>query len=184
MPKWISTPPPDQAGFSLRILRTPASKPIVAFVTATDVLGCITHFARNRTIPCEGAEECTWCQEGYSWRWHGYLSALLADSLEHFLFEFTAIAANTFNNYHQLHQTLRACHFKAERPSGRHNGRVVIHCKPADEQRLRLPTPPDVKKILCHLWNVQNTTVSQHNAPDRVGDILKIAPGTKGNGRP
>ncbi|KKL13131.1 hypothetical protein LCGC14_2528840, partial [marine sediment metagenome] len=83
MPKWQSAPPADQPGFSLRILRTPTNKPIVAYVTSTDVIGCITHFARNRTIPCEGQDNCTWCEEGFSWRWHGYLAALLTDTLEH-----------------------------------------------------------------------------------------------------
>ena len=109
----------------------------------------------------------------------------MVDTLEHFLFEFTATATKTFENYQALHNSLRACHFKAARPSGRHNGRVVIHCKPGDEQRLRLPDPPDVQKILCHIWNVPNTNVSKLYTPDRVGELLKFAPGTdpKGNGK-
>lgn len=181
MPNWQNEPPKDTHGFSLRILRTPSTKPLIGLVTSTDVLGCITHYARNRTIPCEGEDDCEWCQDGFSWRWHGYLAAILSDTLEHFLFEFTATAATTFQTYHRLHMTMRACHFKATRPSGRNNGRVVIFCKPGDEQRARLPDPPDLKKILCHIWNVQNTTVSEHYSPNRVGKILKV---DKPNGQP
>lgn len=168
----------------MRILRTPSTKPIVAIATSTDVLGCITHFARNRTIPCEGAKDCPWCLEGHSWRWHGYLSAILTETLEHFLFEFTAAASSTFQQYQRLQNTMRGCYFKASRPSLKHNGRVVIACKPADEARLRLPEPPDVKKILCHIWNIPNTEATPKYTPDRMGDILQIGKPLPGNGKP
>ena len=181
MPRWTNEPPKEPTGFSLRILRTPAAKPLVGIVTSTDILGCNTHYVNHRTLPCEGSETCQFCAEGHSWRWHGYLAAMLTDSLEHILFEFTATASNTFSNYHQLHQNMRGCMFKANRPSGRTNGRVVIQCRPADTQRHRLPEPPDVKNILCHIWNIQNTLATEHLIPDRPGNILSI---DKPNGRP
>lgn len=156
MPKWTNEPPPESHGHSMRILRTPSTKPLIAIVTSIDVLGCCTHFAHNRTIPCEGTDACAWCAEGFSWRWHGYLAALQTESFEHFLFEFTATASDTFRNYQSIHNDIRGCVFKALRPSGRPNGRVVIHCKPYDLRTIQLPDPPDVKKILCHIWNVQN----------------------------
>ncbi len=181
MPQWTDEPPKDQRGFALRILRTPPTKAIVALVTSTDVLGCITHYARNRTLPCEGEDVCQLCQEGHSYRWHGYIGAIMVDTLEHFLFEFTATASDTFRQYQRLHDTMRGCHFKASRPSQRNNGRVVIQCKPGDEQRLRLPNPPDLKKVLCHIWNVQNTLATEVYTPDRNGNNLQIR---KPNGRP
>lgn len=184
MPVWTTTPPDAQSGYPLRIIRTPSNKPIVAYVTSVDVLGCNTHYAGNRTLPCEGTETCKWCQEGYSWRWHGYLAAVLTDTLEHIIFEFTATAAGTFQNYYLLHNSMRACHFKANRPTGRQNGRVVIHCKPGDETRLRLPNPPDLQKILCHIWNIPNSAASQTRIPDRAGNFIHIDPDAKGNGKP
>ncbi len=181
MPQWTTEPPKQPHGFSLRILRTPPTKAIVAIVTSTDVLGCNTHYVNHRTLPCEGSETCKFCQDGHSWRWHGYLAAMLQDTLEHVLFEFTATASTTFANYQKLHQNMRGCLFKASRPSGRTNGRVVIQCRPADTQRHVLPDPPDVKIILCHIWNIQNTLAEERHMPDRLGNIISIS---KGNGRP
>ncbi len=179
MPRWTNEPPKQPHGFSLRILRTPPAKAIVAIVTATDVLGCNTHYVNHRTLPCEGMETCKFCQEGHSWRWHGYLAAILQDSLEHVLFEFTAAASDTFANYQKLHNNMRGCYFKASRPSGRTNGRVVIQCRPADTQRHCLPAPPDVKNILCHIWNVQNTLADERFMADRLGKLISI---NRGNG--
>lgn len=176
MPQWQSTPPDDAAGYTLRIVRTPANKPLSAIVTSTDVVGCCTHYAGNRTVPCEGPEACELCRDGFSWRWHGYLGCVLTATLEHVLFEFTAHASDTFANYERLHNSMRGCHFLASRPSGRHNGRVVIQAKPHDQSRLRLPDPPDVKAILCHIWNVPNKDVPTHRDPTRAGQQIGAMP--------
>lgn len=155
MPRWTNEPPADLDRFSFRIVRTPAAKPLLAIATSTDVCGCCTHFINSRTIPCEGPPNCPACKEGYSWRWHGYLSAVLTDTLEHVLFEFTAASSQTFKTYLTAHSTMRGCHFKATRPSGKPNGRVLIAAKPTDEQRTRLPDPPNIQQILSHIWNVK-----------------------------
>jgi len=154
MPTFTNEPPDMPNGYVFRIVRTPANSVLQAAITCDDAVGCETHFANNRTVPCEGPDACDLCTEGYSRRWHGYVSAVLHPSLEHVLFEFTAQASDTFKNYRLLHNTLRACLFKASRPSKRPNGRVIIHTSPGDEQRIRIPPPPDIRKILCHIWNV------------------------------
>lgn len=157
MPLWESTPPSAADGHPLRIIRTPSSKPISAVVTTPDSVGCRTHFLNNRTVPCEGPDKCESCHDGHSWRWHGYVAALNTATLEHFIFEFTAAASETFKNYYNLKGDLRGCWFTAHRPSGRHNGRIVISAKPSDPQRTHLPEPPDIRRILCHIWGVQYT---------------------------
>jgi hypothetical protein len=157
MPIWSDAPdnPSDVAIF--RIVRTPATGVYTAIVTGLEAVGCNTHYANNRTVPCEGPRQCNLCHEGFSYRWHGYLTALTLPSLEHVVFEFTATAADTFANYRRLHGTLRACRFRASRPSKRPNGRVLIETSPGDPQKTRLPDPPNLRKILCHIWNVQYT---------------------------
>jgi hypothetical protein len=155
MPVFTTEPPPLPDGFVFRILRTPAKGTLQAIVTCTDVIGTNTHFVNNRTIPCEGQGECPHCHDGFSKRWHGYVSCMITANLEHVLFEFTAHASDTFRNYYKLHNTMRACLFRATRPSGRHNGRVIIHTAPGDESRYALPDPPDIKRLLCHIWNVR-----------------------------
>jgi len=182
MPKWENTPPKDTAGLALRIIRTPASKPITAIVTSTDIVGCRTHFAAHRTIPCEAPDRCELCDQGHSWRWHGYVAAILTASLEHVIFEFTAAASDTFYHYQRLHNDIRGCWFQAQRPSGRPNGRVIIKAKPQDQTRLRLPDPPDLQRILCHIWGVpyqpQPTLSTMRQAADRA---LHVVPGTNGD---
>jgi len=158
MPQWINQPPKATDVSIFRIIRTPANKPLQAIITCTDLVGCNTHYASNRTVPCDGQGQCQWCANGYSHRWHGYVSAIMLPGLEHVLFECTATAADVFRNYYQLHDTLRACHFQATRPSKRPNGRVVIATRPGDPNKVRLPQPPDIRRILCHLWNVRYDT--------------------------
>jgi len=155
MPQWTQNPPADSPEYAFRIRRTPAAGKIEAYVTCTDVVGCNTHFLSNRTVPCEGPDCCQACADGFSYRWHGYLTALDAGTHEHFLFEFTAQSAETFANYAKLHAGLRGCRFKATRPSGRPNGRVLIQCAPADLAATRIPAPANVQKLLCHIWGIK-----------------------------
>lgn len=157
MPQFTSTPPELADGYVFRIIRTPADRPFVAIVTCTDPVGSNTHFAQNRTVPCEGYDHCHLCQDGHSKRWHGYVSCIVPATLEHCLFEFTAHASDSFKNYHELHSGVRGCAFKAFRPSKRHNGRVIIHTAPGDERKIALPEPPNIQRLLCHIWNVKYT---------------------------
>lgn len=154
MPRWTDEPPPGGEIHAFRIIRTPATRPIVAVVTCLELNGCPTHFVKNRTIPCERPNPCPAHDQGYSWRWHGYVSCVLSGSYEHVIFEMTAQASDTFKNYQLNAGTLRGCWFRSRRPTGRSNGRVVIECKPTDPVTTRLPEPPNVRRILCHIWNV------------------------------
>ncbi|MDD3530470.1 MAG: hypothetical protein PHS77_11390 [Gallionellaceae bacterium] len=177
MPNWQSTPPSGDTGQPLRIIRTPADRPFAAIITCTEPTGCCTHFVGNRTVPCEGVDVCPWCQDGHPWRWHGYVSCVSGATLEHVIFEFTATASDTFRTYAQSFGGLRGCHFQAHRPSKRHNGRVVIACKPADLGRITLPEPPNLKKLLCNLWGIQYTEADTHRLPNRIGAQIGVGPG-------
>lgn len=182
MPTWTDTPPPGGSQFAFRILRTPADRPLSAVATSTDIVGCCTHFVRNRTIPCDGTDRCQACAEGFSWRWHGYLAAILTTTLEHFLFEFTAAASDTLSNYLKVHDQLRGCWIKAYRPSRRPNGRVVLECKPTDPAKTRLPDPPNVHQILCHIWNIPFDPADLCPNLRNVGQDFATPP-DKGDGR-
>jgi len=182
MPNWSNVPPVNESTFALRIVRTPADKPLEAIVTSLEIVGCPTHFLQNRTVPCEGTDTCPHCIEGHSKRWHGYLACILVDGLEHCLFEFTKVMAQPFTTYQAVYATLRGCRFQARRPSKRHNGRVVIKCKRADEAESRLPPPPNVKKILCHIWNIQHQPAGDWQDQDPLSRTLRIIPGN-GDGR-
>jgi len=182
MPLWINDPQDDAERFAYRILRTPADKPLTAIVTSLEVIGTNTHFVNNRTVPCEGLGACEFCDQGYSWRWHGYLAAMHVQTSEHLIFEFTAPASKTFKTYLDRGGNIRGCKFTAHRPSKRPNGRVVISCTPVDPTRLRIPEPPDVAAILCHIWNVQNTCATSTHMTRPPFPQLNVAP-SEGDGR-
>lgn len=182
MDPWSTTPPKDNTGLALRIVRTPAQGTLTAIVTCPGLTGRSTHFINNRTQPCDGQGACSYCEEGHSWRWHGYVSCVLTSTMEHVLFEMTAIASETFTNYYRLKHTLIGCHFQARRPNGRHNGRVVIACKPTDPQKTTLPPPVNVQKILCHIWGIPYVAMTQLDRTRFAVDHILRDP-TKDNGR-
>ena len=157
----------------------------MGLITCADIVGCATHFVQNRTVPCEKEHEddfCQHCQVGHSWRWHGYVSAILTCSHEHILFEFTRPPADTFKNYLLYSGTLRGCLFTSRRPSGRPNGRVVVSCKSVDQTTLRLPEPPNIRNILCRVWNIKTESVSSVSTSHQHVKALKVKP-SNGDGR-
>jgi len=94
----------------------------------------------------------------------------------------TKRAAEQFKPYRDIYSTLRACHFIAWRPSKRFNARIVIKCKRHDELEKPIPDPPDIKRILCHLWNVQYKPDTDRLDPDTGGRLHFPAP-ANGDGR-
>lgn len=182
MPHWTTEPPAQAGGHAVRILRTPAAKPLVAIVTSQSIGGTATHFVKNRTIPCEKPNDCPWCDDGHSWRWHAYLSAVMAGTYEHFIFECTAAASDTFTTYYNIHNTVRGCKFQAHRPSGRANGRIVIACKRLDETQVRIPEELNVRRILCHIWNIKYDPDAYDGAGRRLCKAIGTMP-TQDDGR-
>ncbi len=152
MPNFSNAPPEADGQRALPLKRTPAAGRLRAIVTSEDLIGTNTHFFGGHTVPCE-APECEACQKGIPWRWHGYLSAMQSQTHLHFIFEFTAQAADTFREYHSLHQTLRGCIFDAERMHHRPNGRVILQVKPGDLAALNLPKQPDLESCMRIIWH-------------------------------
>jgi len=161
MPQWSNDPPTEDPEYAHRIIRTPGTKPICGIITSPDLIGCLTHFVNNRTIPCEAPNACGPCDSGSSRRWHGYVSLLNNATMEHAIFEMTAAACDPLKNYGLAHQTLRACSIRASRPSGKSNGRVIIETRHIDESRYRLPEPFNVRMVLCHIWNIDYTPTEE-----------------------
>ena len=176
MPHWQKEPPSLEHGLPFRLIRVPPKDTLRGVVTCLDIIGCCTHFLGNRTLPCEGPDECKACADGYAWRWHAYVSLIKSDSLEHVILELTANASDPLRNYARLKQTVRGCYIKANRPSGRPNGRIIVSCKPTDEQRTRLPDPPNVQRILCHIWGVQYKPPSKRTTTRRPAVQLHVDP--------
>lgn len=155
MPHWTPEPPAPDQSLPLRLTRVPMKGQLHGIATSTELIGCNTHYARNRTIPCEGPGQCDACADGFSFRWHCYLSIILTPGWEHVLLELTAAASDPLRNYVAIHSEIRGCDITATRPSGRQNGRVQLQARPANLAGIRLPDPPNLQRILCHVWGVK-----------------------------
>ena len=153
MPQFSTDPPQDPRGHGLPLKRCPTYSAITAIVTSTNLVGCPTHFYGGRTVPCE-EKECEPCLNGVPWRWHAYCSAWSPTNKIHFLFESTRRACDPFIQYRDAHGLLRGCLFKAQRMNGRPNARVYIETKPADLEKVTLPTAPDLELVLSIIWNI------------------------------
>ncbi len=153
MPTFSNKPPQDPRGPSYQIVRTPTGKPLTGIVTSEDIVGCYTHFYKRRTMPCE-RDNCEACHNGIPFRWHAYLSAYLAKTHLHCLFECTAQAAERFVEYRESHGTTRGCLFTASRMNYAPNARIIITTKPADLTDLHLPNQPNIPNVLAILWNL------------------------------
>lgn len=173
----MNQPPEIDQAHAHRIVRTPPDKPFTAICTSRYPIGCRTHFANHRTVPCEGEQACEACAAGHAYRWHGYVGALHIVSMEHVIFEYTAPVAKTFAAYIEQHHNVHGCHFQASRPGGRPNSRVVVKCTPADLTKWRIPAPPNLAKLLCHIWGVPYDGIEPHYCEKPQHPEVAIQPG-------
>lgn len=174
--------PDEDADFPFHLLRTPPAGPLTGIITTPKLLSCKTHFAKNRTSPCMDPDPCELCNDGFSWRWHVYVGLFQPRTFHHVIFETTPRAAKPLEHYLTFHQTLRSAAIKSTRPSANPNGRIHIDVKHIDEATLRLPPPPDVEKILCHIWNIQNN-LNEDILTSRTHHPETLRPDPQGNGR-
>jgi hypothetical protein len=168
MPHWSNQPPADPRGNSLPLTRTPAAKQLRGIITSPDLLGCITHFWKGRTLPCE-SPHCEACTEGMPWRWHAYLGLFLPETRQHVLFECTAQVAEKLVTYRTAHGSLRGVGLLASRPSRRPNGRVAILRWTPDVDPDSLPDPPNIVAALAVIWNIPTAQLS-------VPETLRLQP--------
>jgi hypothetical protein len=155
MPTWNPPPPTNNRGVPYRLLRVPAKGTLKGVITSTEPVAANTHYVANRTIPCESPNDCAACQQGHSYRYHCYTGLLLSATFEHVILELTAAASETLRNYHKLNKCTRGVCITAQRPSGRHNGRVILAIGQATNHADQLPDEPDLMAVLCHIWGIK-----------------------------
>jgi hypothetical protein len=161
MLQFSNLPPKPLGERAMPLKRTPPNGRLKAVITCDDLIGTNTHFFGGHTVPCTTVD-CDACLKGVPWRWHGYVSAMQASTRLHFIFEFTAQAADTFREYFALHNTLKGCIFTAERMHHRPNGRVILHVSPGDLANLNLPKPPDLEACLRIIWHLPAKTTNNN----------------------
>ena len=170
MPNFSHRPPDEPSGYGLPLIRTPANGRLILNLMSDKMIGCPTHWYGGRTIPCEG-ENCDACQDGYSWRWHGYVAGLIYGTRRAVIAEFTAQASEQIAIYRDAQGTLRGAILQSNRHRNRHNGRVLITMKPGDLAAMNLPPEPDLVKALSIIWNLPKPDLI---AADHVKGVPRI----------
>lgn len=175
MPRWSHSLPEEQEHMGFQLRRTPPAVPLVAIITCDELLVVETHYWGGRTLPCERlvemadgstvAGDCKACQEGVPYRIHVYVSAREHGTHDHFIFEMTAHAAKPLVKYLKGNRSLRGCAFKAIRPRGYKNGKVVITTTSVDVEKAALPAQPNMIRILSQVWRLPLSNLAQDEKP-------------------
>lgn len=175
---WTTDVPTDPRGKAFPLRRAPPGGHLVAAITSEDLIGLDTHFFGGHTVPCE-RPDCKACSKAMPFRWHGYVAAIDATNNLHFIFEFTAQAADAFVQYRDAHGTLRGCRFEARRLNSKANGRVILSCRPVDQTKITLPNPPDIAACMSIIWNLPagqvNTNKQINGRPAMTNVAQKLA---------
>lgn len=211
MPTWKNELPTESKHMGFDLRRTPSVGALHAICTSEDFVVCDTHFYHGRTAPCERARtvegeagkgfECAACNEGIPYRTHVYLSTYDAKKNEHFIFECTANAAKSLDEYRKATGSIRGCIIYASRPKGLKNSKVSIETNTANLSKIKLPTAPNLIQALSIIWRlpapaldvksngkkrkelttinnrIRNMDTQPDNMPDppMIGDFLKEA---------
>lgn len=184
MPKWNLSPGDAPNPITLRLLRTPIGRPTELIITSHRPIGTFTHFYKQRTVPCEHPDPCPPCSEGHSARWHGYLAALQQPHREHVIWEYTSTLHQPILDYLAEYPSLRGALLTAKRLKPHPNSRQAIWVRPPSYDNPPLPDPPDLAKILLHIWGIAADPRATHTQPHphEPSDALTI-PTIPGDGR-
>jgi hypothetical protein len=166
MPTFSREPPARGTNHALTLYRVPAGAGRKGIITASDLLGCWTHWWGGRTQPCED-EDCKACTEGMPRRWHAYISAWTAQPSYHYLLELTRNAIEPLLDYRKEHGTLRGCYYEARRSGPAKNSRLLLSCRPADLAGLKLPPEPHLIHCLAVIWSIPAEAMRVQNANGR-----------------
>jgi len=153
MPTVTTSVPPEANRYALPLLRTPKAGALFAIITSPDLIGLDTHFWKGHTMPCE-APNCEACEHGMPTAWHGYIAVFNPASNHQALLEFTPAGGLQLEAYRDTAGTLRGANLKAERAGKRANGRLQFTLSPSDPQRVHIPDPPDLIKVLAAIWRL------------------------------
>jgi hypothetical protein len=169
-------------GFDLK--RTPETGSLQAIVTSEDLLVCDTHFFHGRTTPCERVindqgntvddTQCAACVDKIAYRCHVYVSAFDAKRGDHYIFECTANAAKSMEEYRNATGTLRGCVIYATRPKGQKNSKVCIETSSVNLAKVKIPPGPDLIRALAVIWRLPGVGLEEKKNGKKNGRIHTI----------
>lgn len=119
------------------------------------LIGNELHWWNGRSFP-HLKENCPACAAKRSKVWKGYLGCLDPKTRKIFILELTPNCTEALSAYKITYGSLRGAQIKLDRSATKINGRVTATATPAQLGGLELPLPPDLRKILDHMWQVDH----------------------------
>lgn len=128
---------------------------LVGVVQSRRVVGCMTHWVDDRSVPCPGSKHgCIHCLRSAVRRWRGYLWFILKLRSRLSILQLTEQAVYP----HHSRLTGRSCPIagaeaKVRREGGMSRGKVILALGPGDPAKA-LPEfdLPDLQKTLLRIW--------------------------------
>lgn len=154
---------PPRAGPVLPILRVRAGELLPCTVLSTNLWGCWTHWAGDRSEPCLLPKiGCPGCKRGLPKRWKGYLHIYSHSHNREGFLELTPASAEQLELQCPDQGQYRGLRIDAKRSPGGNRGRLNLSILRRLEETSHLPPPKDPMKTLNFLWGIHDALDEQH----------------------
>lgn len=149
---WRDVPHAALVKNTLTIVRTPAPGVMSLHLTSEKAFGCPIHHWGGRSWPCTQQEGCEPCQKGNGYRWKAYIGAIEAKSADHVIWECTAPIHLRLAHAVSVLGSIRGLKIRVKRRGDVPNGRILMDCGNRLIDVHDLPTEPNVREIMEHVW--------------------------------
>jgi hypothetical protein len=166
MNPWTNRPDRGDHPTQLQLLRCRPSHPLLAIITADDVLGAYTHYWKGRTRICTHPT-CDACDAHHAPRWYGYLAVVSTAMTAPTLVEITPSCIEAIESYLHEYRTLRGAQLTLKRANPKANSRLQATLEPSAYRDGKLPAAPDVRAQLERIWEIK-VEIALHEHPPQL----------------
>jgi hypothetical protein len=152
---WSDAPPTKAKTQAADLRRCPPGGLPPVIVLSDWIVGNEMHWFNGRSFP-HLKNDCPACLAKRSKVWKGYLACLDPKTRKVFILEITPNCIDPAAAYKECYGSLRGSGCKLDRSATKINGRVTASFCAANLGGLELPTCPDVRAILQHMWQTDH----------------------------
>jgi len=179
---WTDRPSREDGQGNYRLLRVGRSGTVRGIIISHNLVGTGLHYWKGKSTPCNQST-CEACKEGHTARWYGYIALWSAKTDSIGICEITDGCADDVDRYRARHSTIRGAELLLTRQGQRPNGRILANLTPGSIADERLPSAPDVIKILMKIWGMnENHAVASRPGREKNNRMTATDQVQSGNG--
>lgn len=156
-PDYASPDPGDPTLVTLRVVRTPPTGLIRAWVTSDSPVSIQTHWHQGRTQP-HMVPTCQACDAGTPTRWHMYIALWLPATTQHVIWQGTLDTFGQCEAYRSSHGTCRGALASIKRAGKTSRSMVLLTLSNGQPPPTDLPPAPKLTYTLEKLWGLTPRT--------------------------